>query len=155
MAATCLASTPMVNQTVDFGFYKLTVGDYIWEDYNNNGQVDSGEPALDGVTVTLLDEGGAVVDTTTTSGGYYTFTGLISGTYVISVTPPSAAYVSSDGQTTDDSANDTDHGAPAGNFIVSEPFTLTPGGGAGTNESATATTAATENLNLDFGLWQP
>ncbi|MCB0136671.1 MAG: DUF11 domain-containing protein, partial [Caldilineaceae bacterium] len=111
--------------------------------------------ALDGVTVTLLDEGGAVVDTTTTSGGYYTFTGLISGTYVISVTPPSAAYVSSDGQTTDDSANDTDHGAPAGNVIVSQPFALTPGGGTGTNESATSTTGATENLNLDFGLWQP
>ena len=36
------------NQTVDFGFYKLTVGNYVWEDYNNDGLVDSGEPALDG-----------------------------------------------------------------------------------------------------------
>ncbi len=143
------------NQTVDFGFYKLTVGDYVWEDYNNNGQVDSGEPALDGVVVTLLDNNGIVIDSATTSGGYYTFTGLISGTYVISVTPPSAAYVSSDGQTADDGSNDTDHGTLVGNFIVSQPFAMTPGGGGSTNESATATTGATENLNLDFGLWQP
>ena len=143
------------NQTLDFGFYQLSVGDTIWEDTNNNGLVDSGEPALDGVTVTLLDENGAVVATTTTSSGYYTFTGLISGTYVISVTPPSAAYTSSTDQTTDDSSDNTDHGAPSGNFIVSQPFALTPGGGSGTNESATATTGATENLNLDFGLWQP
>ncbi len=147
------------NQTVDFGFYKLTVGDYVWEDYNNDGQVDSGEPPLVGLTVTLFDmDGGSpfFIDSTTTNGsGYYTFTDLYSSTYQIQVTPPSAAYVSSDGQTADDSSNDTDHGAPSGNVIVSQPFALTPGGGSGTNESATTTTGATENLNLDFGLWQP
>ena len=117
--------------------------------------VDSGEPSVEGLPVTLLDNSGTVLNSTITDGGYYTFTGLISGTYVISVTPPSSAYGSSDGQTTDDSSNNTDHGAPAGNFIVSQPFALTPGGSTGTNESATTTTGATTNLNLDFGLWQP
>ncbi|MBX3014235.1 MAG: carboxypeptidase regulatory-like domain-containing protein [Caldilineaceae bacterium] len=143
------------NQTLDFGFYKLSVGNYIWEDYNNNGQVDAGEPALDGVAVALLDPNGTVLSTTVTSGGYYTFTGLISGTYVISVTPPSPAYVSSTGQTTDDSGNNTDHGAPVGAYIVSQPFALTPGGGGDTNESSNSDTGTTTNFNLDFGLWQP
>jgi uncharacterized repeat protein (TIGR01451 family) len=143
------------NQTLDFGFYKLSVGNYVWEDYNNNDQVDSGEPALNGVAVTLLDDNGVVVATTTTNSGYYTFTGLISGTYVISVTPPAATYTSSSGQMSSDSGDNFNHGAPSGTFIVSNPFDLTPGGGGFTNERATTATGATENLNLDFGLWQP
>ncbi len=143
------------NQTVDFGFYKLSVGNYIWEDYNNDGWADSGEPGLDGITVTLLGDSGTVIATTVTSSGYYTFTGLISGTYVISVTPPSSTYVSSDGQTNADHDDNTDHGAPAGHFIVSLPFAITPGGGGSTNESATTALGLTENYSLDFALWQP
>lgn len=44
---------------------------------------DSGEPGIDGVIVALVNPAtGAVVSTTVTAnGGYYTFTGFISGTY--------------------------------------------------------------------------
>ena len=36
----------------------MSVGDYIWEDTDQNGKQDAGETALEGVTVTLLDKEG-------------------------------------------------------------------------------------------------
>ncbi|MCE7987254.1 MAG: DUF11 domain-containing protein, partial [Caldilinea sp. CFX5] len=143
------------NWTLDFGFYQMSLGNTVWHDLNNDGWFNNSEPGMAGVTVTLLSTTGAVIGVTTTdANGHYTFTGLISGAYVISVTPP-LGYVSSDGQVLDDSGNNRDHGAPVGNAIVSQPFTLTPAGGVGTNETATPSTGQTENLKLDFGLWQP
>jgi hypothetical protein len=142
------------NWTVDFGFYRLQVGDQVWLDSNNNGVRDAGEQPIANVAVAILDNSGNVVQTTATdASGLYTFTGLISGTYVISITPP-AGYVSSDGQTTTDAGNDTDHGAPNGNFITSQPFALTPGGGGVTNDTFIGN-GTTQNLNLDFGLYVP
>ena len=42
--------------TLDFGFYQTyRIGNLVWEDYNNNGVADPGEPGLAGVTVELYD----------------------------------------------------------------------------------------------------
>jgi hypothetical protein len=64
------------NLSVDFGFYKLMVGNLIWRDDGtgaggvaNNGIRDGTEPGIDGVLVELLDSGGNVVAVTTTAGG--------------------------------------------------------------------------------------
>lgn len=82
---------------VDAGFqyiisetYSVTLGDFVWEDVNENGVVDAGEPGVDGVTVTLLGEydtgGGALqyfplrTTTTPTDGlnlGDYEFSEII------------------------------------------------------------------------------
>src|SRR5205823_2430853 len=76
--------------TVDFGYYKpITIGDFVWNDSNANGIQDSGEAGINGVTLTLTGttgSGGAVTRTTTTTGnGGYLFSGLIPGTYTVTV----------------------------------------------------------------------
>jgi hypothetical protein len=56
-----------------------------------DGTTDCGNAAVPaaGITVTLLDSSGAVVQTTTTdSGGEFVFTGLAAGDYVVQVTLP-------------------------------------------------------------------
>jgi hypothetical protein len=59
-----------------------TLGDWVWDDLNQNGIQDAGEPGLDGVRVDLLDGGGNLLGSTTTGGGgYYQYGGLSPGTY--------------------------------------------------------------------------
>jgi hypothetical protein len=58
-----------------------TLGDFVWDDLNNNGVQDANEPGLDGVTVTLfVDDGTAdgsqVATTVTANGGLYSFPDL-------------------------------------------------------------------------------
>ncbi len=81
----------------DFGYkpdtaiYKM--GDYVWLDANRDGNQDTGEQGIDGVTVALLDNAGNVIATTMTGDnpattgtvekGWYEFTGLDNGTYTV------------------------------------------------------------------------
>jgi hypothetical protein len=62
----------------------MSLGNLVWEDLNDNGLVDSGEPGISGVTVRLLAPNGTtVIKTTTTNGsGQYVFTGLFAGDYL-------------------------------------------------------------------------
>ncbi|MDH6181893.1 hypothetical protein M2152_002075 [Microbacteriaceae bacterium SG_E_30_P1] len=63
-----------------------SIGDRVWHDLNSDGVQDVGEPGLEGVTVVLLDENGAELDTTTTGpDGIYTFPGYHSDTYRVQV----------------------------------------------------------------------
>lgn len=69
------------NLTVDFGFFKLTVGDTLWYDNGagggtrNNGLKDGTEPGVPaGVVVELLKGGVVVASTTTDANGNYIFT---------------------------------------------------------------------------------
>ena len=82
---------------VDFGFIALQgeiAGD-LWYDANYNGLQDSGEPGINGVTVDLYDGTQTnLLSTTTTAyggpnneNGYYQFTGLSAGNYVVYVVP--------------------------------------------------------------------
>ncbi|MFY9821172.1 MAG: SdrD B-like domain-containing protein [Thermoanaerobaculia bacterium] len=73
---------------VDFGYRgTASVGDRVWRDTNSNGIQDAGEAGINGVTVQLLDNGGNVIATATTSGdGNYTFSNLLGGTYSVRVT---------------------------------------------------------------------
>ena len=86
------------NPTLDFGLYKLTVGDQLWFDTNNNGVFDTAteQNVGSGVAVDLLDSTGTVIASTTTdSNGKYLFdhTGTNTPlhpatTYQIKVIPP-------------------------------------------------------------------
>lgn len=68
-----------------------SLGDYVWEDANGDGIQGRSlfEPGVADVLVTLLDESGETVATTTTgSDGRYLFADLRPGTYVVAFTPP-------------------------------------------------------------------
>jgi uncharacterized repeat protein (TIGR01451 family) len=82
--------------TVDFGYYQpVTIGDFVWNDLNDNGVQDAGEPGISGVTLTITGTTGAGVavsqTTTTDASGHYSFTEA-PGTYSVAVTTP-AGYV--------------------------------------------------------------
>ena len=52
----------------------IQIGDYVWFDANNDGVQDPAEPAIGGVTVTLVDSDGLpIASTTTDANGYYNF----------------------------------------------------------------------------------
>ena len=67
-------------------YTNASIGDFVWLDGNNNGVVDAGEMGIQGIIVTLFDGMGNFItsETTNTNGGY-NFTGLSSGTYLVSV----------------------------------------------------------------------
>ncbi len=63
-----------------------SIGDYVWFDENDNGQVDPGESGIENVTVTLYDVHGDIIATTTTDAfGNYIFEGLIAEEYTVVV----------------------------------------------------------------------
>ncbi len=87
------------NMTVDFGFVEVvSVGSLVWQDDNNNGIQDAGEPPIQGATVILLDgagnpitqdaSGNPINPVTTGSDGVYNFANLPPGDYIIQVSPP-------------------------------------------------------------------
>ncbi len=93
-------SLPFPSPLDNFGNTQpVTVAGTVYEDKNDNGVLDSGEPGISGVTLTLSGtngQGQAITATTTTgSGGSYSFTTdsngnvLLSGTYQIVESVPS------------------------------------------------------------------
>jgi uncharacterized repeat protein (TIGR01451 family) len=85
-----------------------SLGNYVWSDANQNGVQDGTETGISGVTVTLQRPDGSFVATTTTNGtGYYQFTGLIPGDYVVVFGKPSG-YTSSPANAGGNDATDSD-----------------------------------------------
>ncbi len=73
-----------VDMTWDAGLYlaPASIGDTVWEDQDQDGVQDGGEPGIAGVTVQLLNASDAVVATTTTDGsGNYLFSDVAPGDY--------------------------------------------------------------------------
>lgn len=110
----------------DFGFYgQSSVGDFVWNDVNNNGVQDAGETGISGVTVNLYASTDLVtpVATTTTDGsGYYEFKDIDPGDYVIEVIPGSFSITTKDSSLAGD-AFDSDVDTVSGRTDV---FSLTP-----------------------------
>jgi len=78
--------------TVDFGYLPTgtaSIGNQVWLDADNDGLKDAGEPGIDGVTVELYISGNTpgvdapVASTSTSGGGFYSFSNLPSGGYYI------------------------------------------------------------------------
>jgi serine-aspartate repeat-containing protein C/D/E len=76
----------------DFGNFKLnnfkpgTISGTKFDDVNVNGLQDKGEPGLEGWTITLTNQTGNIVTTTTAADGTYSFPNLAAGTYVVGET---------------------------------------------------------------------
>lgn len=87
-----LASKSDMDLTVDFGYIPApagSIGDYVWRDLDGDGIQDNAllEPGIPGVLVELYNaDGTMLLDTEITdTDGYYLFTGLAKGTYIVKV----------------------------------------------------------------------
>ena len=66
-----------------------SIGDFVWNDVNGDGIFETGEAAISGVTVDLLNASGTIVGVTTTdSTGHYLFSGLNPGSYQVQFVAP-------------------------------------------------------------------
>ncbi|RMD81937.1 MAG: hypothetical protein D6823_01725, partial [Chloroflexi bacterium] len=112
--------------TWDMGvFNRASVGNFVWEDRNGNGVQDSGEPGIDGVTVTLYRADGTTVATTTTAAdGSYSFTGLVPGEYYLIFSNLPSGYVFTVADQGSDNTVDSDADPTTGRTAN---FTLTSG----------------------------
>ncbi len=158
-----------------------SIGNQVWEDANNNGMVDSGEAALEGVAVELwqdangdgepddintdgvVDDNDRLDTATTDSDGYYLFDGLSAGDYLV-VIPASewddagalAGYASSTGNSADDVDNNDNGIDPdtIGDAVYSATVTLGDGEPTEEDPDNDATTPdGNENLTVDFGFY--
>ncbi|MCU0491465.1 MAG: carboxypeptidase regulatory-like domain-containing protein [Chloroflexaceae bacterium] len=152
--------------TVDFGFYRLVMGDQLWIDTNNNGIYDrDSETPIANVVVELRNSttNEVVGRATTDSQGRYiidrTVDGgpLLPGNYYVNIPggqAPLANLVPSTPVT--EGVNDRNNGRlqPDNVTTRSTPFDLTAGS---TNRGATVenNTGTTSNLTLDFGFRRP
>jgi CSLREA domain-containing protein len=60
------------------------IGDFVWQDDNEDGVQDGGEPGIEGVTVRLYNNANTLIATTTTDvNGAYLFNAINSGTYYL------------------------------------------------------------------------
>jgi uncharacterized repeat protein (TIGR01451 family) len=165
---------------ITVGSATYSLGNRVWNDMNNDGVFNLGEVGLSGVTVRLLDGAGSPTgQTTTTDGsGYYQFTGLAAGNYIVEIVPP-AGYVSSSGANgvgaggpyeTAGNANNTtfnatsgttDHGVAiaGGNIrtgVIALGDNMPVGEGADHPASLVDPTPDNRsNRNVDFGLFAP
>jgi uncharacterized repeat protein (TIGR01451 family) len=79
---------PETNLTLDFGIWQpASLGDWVWQDNDNDGIQDDDEPGLPNIVITLYDANGSPLNTARTdANGRYGFGGLIPGDYAVGVT---------------------------------------------------------------------
>ncbi|UXR74951.1 carboxypeptidase regulatory-like domain-containing protein [Staphylococcus sp. IVB6238] len=95
------------DMTIDSGYYKvpkLDLGDYVWEDTNKDGIQDENEHGIPGVKVTLKnDEGYPIRTTTTDENGHYIFKNVTVAHYTVEFTTPDGYEPTQANQGSDDS----------------------------------------------------
>ncbi|MFN2304786.1 MAG: SdrD B-like domain-containing protein, partial [Anaerolineales bacterium] len=146
------------NTTADFGYYiePAALGNFIWDDQNNNGIQDSGEPGFEGIEVTLTityPNGESVeVTTTTDANGLYSFENLLldedyngsgSGepTYKLSVEVPDLYNLSEPNASGSTDANDSDGVLEEGLSVVT----------IGVSPNLSGLVQGSANWDYDFG----
>lgn len=100
-------------QDVDAGFHAIpavipaSIGDYVWKDVNGDGLQDETELGVNGVTVELYNQYGALISTRVTANdsngraGYYTFDGLNPENYTVRFILPDGYQFAKPGQGSD------------------------------------------------------
>ncbi|MFN6441497.1 MAG: SdrD B-like domain-containing protein [Nostoc sp. DedSLP01] len=133
-----------VNRTIDAGFYKTaSLGDFVFNDANNNGIQDVTEAGVAGVKVELINpaNGSVIVTTTTDANGGYSFSGLTPGNYQVKFTSPTG-YSFSTANVGDDS-KDSDADTTTG---LTQKVTLTSGEFNGTLDAGLVQLASLGNF---------
>ncbi len=148
----------------------LSLGDTVWFDTDNNGQLNAGESGIAGVGMELYEDtdGNGVFTSgvdlalgtdTTDSNGRYRFDDLLPGDYIVRVAPANftgggalAGLVSSTGNEPtpdpDDGVDNDDNGdALTDGSVVAMAVTLTAGG----EPSSDGDQNPNANLTVDFG----
>lgn len=168
----------LIDLSVDLGLHKkLSLGNKVFNDQNNNGVYDNGETGIAGVNVELfyandLFRLATVAIDTTDSNGLYHFDDLLEGEYVVVIpdikNDTNIGYRSSTGNTSgligssgtyepganaDSNTDDNDDGSNIGTTIIVESSTITLAyndepTSDGDNDSYT-------NFTLDFGFVVP
>lgn len=103
------------NLTIDAGMYAqpsntASLGNFVWNDVNNNGVQDANEAGVPGVTVTLYGSDGVtpIANTTTDEFGFYVFNNLNAGDYVVGFSNLPSGYSFSPQNAGGNDANDND-----------------------------------------------
>ncbi|MEY3419939.1 MAG: hypothetical protein RIR48_219, partial [Bacteroidota bacterium] len=91
---------------IDLGYFrKITIGDFVWEDVNNNGLQDANEPGISGISISLINEAGVVEKSTISDNtGRYLFSDIGPGKYKIKFSL-NADYIFANINTTDENKN--------------------------------------------------
>jgi SdrD B-like domain/PKD domain len=144
---------------VDAGYCPTTLvlGNRVWNDVNNNG-INDNELGIGNVTLNLykdndnnnIADGASIATTITDGSGFYAFSGLAPGNYIVGVVTP-AGYVSSliNGGDPDNDINLDDNGQiTVGNETRGLAITL-----AGGTEPDGTNTNTNTNITYDFGFY--
>ena len=150
------------------------IGNRVWSDENGNGSIDGNEPGIADVQVKLLDSNGVAIAVTTTSNdGYYLFTEIPEGDYIVEIVPTNfnagqvlenlvSTTVDETDPNNDIDSNDNGLGREPdlSNGIRSGTISLGPDGGEPINELDISnfvnnTPNNQANLTVDFGLFEP
>jgi len=109
-----------------------SIGDFVWNDANDNGVQDADEVGIADVTVNLYNGAGNLLTSTVTDAdGHYRFGGLVSGDYVVEFVLPTTAWEFSPADQGSNDALDSDPGADGRTGII----TLAGGAGDLTNDA--------------------
>ncbi len=145
------------NMTVDFGFYRINLGDLVFGDADKDGFFGAGDSRLQNVTVELRSTNGFLLATDTTDGnGNYLFTGRAAGDYVVQVTSPAGTLSTLDtagSLNPNTNLEDDDNGIGQGAGVVSSgTVTLVAGAlGADNRNAITPADGTTYDPTVDFG----
>ncbi len=148
------------SNNIDIGLKgTLNLGNLVWKDMSLNGLRETGEPGIDGVTLNLyydankdnVPDGSSISTATTSGGGFYGFSNVAPGSYIVGVVFPPK--YSSSGLTLSGYSpnNDVDNDNNGVNLVTggfrSNYITLTAGG-----EPTVDGDGSNGNLTLDFAL---
>lgn len=121
MTGNYVLASGQVDTTVDAGFFKTaSLGNFVWNDLNADGDQDAGEPGIGSVSVTLTNVTTSVTTgSSTDANGKYLFSGLTPGIYKVTFGTPSGFTATSPNIGADDKDSDASGGISGNYFLVS------------------------------------
>jgi hypothetical protein len=148
---------------------KLSLGNLVWNDENNNGVRDGNETPIENAVVKLyadanndcIADGNAIDSRNTDANGLYSFNELMPGYYIVGVTPPTVTGGTYQSSTTGEEANpnlngdNNDNGSVQGGSEVRSCAVLLIGGTEPTGETPNngGSEDGNSNLTVDFGFY--